>query len=81
MKGASFAAGARVAPALAQVALIVAQMPTAIGYGNASSIEAGKVVPLPGPTVSQPLALVTKGAPTPEAQRLIDAVREAAPKS
>lgn len=61
---------ARVMQALVQVAQVVSQLPTALGYGNAASITPAVAV-VPGLQVAQPLGLATKGAPTPEEQKLI----------
>lgn len=72
LDGAEFSGNARQLRALAQVAQVVSQAPNAIGYGNSSSITDAVVV-VQGVEVSQPLAIVTKGAPTAEVQRLIAA--------
>jgi phosphate transport system substrate-binding protein len=72
LAGAEFAKGAREMQALAQVAKVVAQAPHAIGYGNSSSISDAVLV-IQGTAVKQPLAIVTKGAPTAEVQKLIAA--------
>lgn len=63
---------ARVMQALAQVAQVVAQAPNAIGYGNAASINSAVTV-IPGTEVKQQLGLATKGAPSAEVKRLIEA--------
>jgi phosphate transport system substrate-binding protein len=76
LQGADYAPQARIAQALGQVTQMVAQLPNAIGYGNAASIEPDKVKVLPGVGAAQPLALVTRGAPTPAQQKLISAVAE-----
>ena len=75
--GAGFAGNARQFNALAQVSQVVGQAPNAFGYGNASSIS-DKVHVVKGVDVDQPLSIVTKGAPSADAQKLIDAVRAAA---
>ncbi|MCR9257348.1 MAG: substrate-binding domain-containing protein [Alphaproteobacteria bacterium] len=73
--GADYSGGAKEFRALTQVAQIVGQAPNAIGYGNSSSItDAIKVVD--GVDVKQPLAVVTKGAPTGDHQKLIDAAKK-----
>lgn len=70
---AAIAGGARTVPTLAQVAEVVKQVPGAIGYGNSSSITAA-VSTVPGIEIPQPLSLVTKGAPSPTAEKVIRAV-------
>ncbi|MGE5546999.1 MAG: substrate-binding domain-containing protein [Solirubrobacterales bacterium] len=64
---------ARIVQALVQVTQVVAQAPNAIGYGNAASISGGGVAVLPGAEVKQPLGFATKGAPSADAKKLIDA--------
>jgi phosphate transport system substrate-binding protein len=65
---------ARIMQALAQVGQVVGQAPDAIGYGNAASIKsAGAVAVIPGTEVKQVLGLATKGAPTADEKKLIDA--------
>jgi hypothetical protein len=59
--------------ALVQVVQVVAQLPNAIGYGNAASIR-GNVAELPGVEVRQVLGLATKGAPGSDALKLVTAV-------
>lgn len=66
------ASKARQVPALSQVTKIVSQLPTAFGYGNASSINSAVSV-IGGVTVQQPLALVAKGSPTADMRKLIAA--------
>ena len=63
---------ARVVQALVQVAQVVGQAPNAIGYGNSASIT-GAVAVIPGTEVKQQLGLATKGAPSPEVKKLIEA--------
>lgn len=63
---------ARAMQALVQVAQVVAQLPNAIGYGNAATI-AGAATPIPGVEVMQPLGLATKGPPSADAKKLIEA--------
>lgn len=63
---------ARTMQALVQVAQVVAQAPNAFGYGNAASITDAVAV-LPGIEFKQQLGMATKGAPTPEVQKLIEA--------
>jgi phosphate transport system substrate-binding protein len=63
---------ARVVPTLIQIAQVVAQAPTAIGYGNNSSITSAVAV-IPGTESKQALSLVTKGPPTPDMKKFIEA--------
>ena len=70
--GAEITEKARIMQALAQVSQVVGQAPTAIGYGNASTI-ASAVVVIPGVEVKQVLGLATKGAPGEDAKKLIEA--------
>ena len=63
---------ARVMQALAQVGQVVGQAPAAIGYGNASTVTSAIAV-IPGTEVKQVLGLATKGAPSADAKKLIDA--------
>lgn len=76
LQGKPIVANARVMQVLTQLTQVTGQAPTAISYGNSSSItDAVKVVS--GIEVAQPLALVTKGDPTPEQQKLIDSIAAA----
>jgi phosphate transport system substrate-binding protein len=63
---------ARLMQALVQVAQVVSQLPNAFGYGNAASITDAVAV-IPGIEVAQPLGLATKGPPSAEARKLIEA--------
>ena len=63
---------ARIMQALAQVGQVVGQAPNAIGYGNASTITSTLAV-IPGTEVKQVLGLATKGAPSADVKKLIDA--------
>ncbi|HOG50179.1 MAG TPA: substrate-binding domain-containing protein [Lentisphaeria bacterium] len=72
LKG-SIAANARIVPTLVQVAEVVKQSPNAVGYGNSSSITPA-VSTVSGIDIPQPLSLVTKGAPTPAAEKVISAI-------
>ena len=74
MKGKPFVANARVLQVLTQLTQVVSQAPNAISYGNGSSMKDVTLKVVPGVEVMQPLALVTKGAPTPEQKKLIDAI-------
>jgi phosphate transport system substrate-binding protein len=78
--GAPISDKARTMQALAQVALVVGQAPNAIGYGNASTISEA-VVPIPGVEVKQTLGLATKGAPTEDVRKLIEATAKIGTKS
>jgi phosphate transport system substrate-binding protein len=69
--GAEITDKARTMQALVQVSQVVAQAPTAIGYGNAASI-AGAVAVIPGTEVKQLLGLATKGAPNADVKKLIE---------
>ena len=64
---------ARVMQAFGQLPLIVAQVPGAISYGNASSITDAIAV-VPGTEINLTLVLVTKGPPSADAKKLIVAV-------
>jgi phosphate transport system substrate-binding protein len=70
--GADITDKARVMQALVQVVQVVAQAPNAIGYGNAATIT-GAVAVIPGTEIKQLLGLATKGAPSAEAKKLIEA--------
>jgi phosphate transport system substrate-binding protein len=63
---------ARIVQALVQVAQVVGQAPNALGYGNHASIT-GAVAVLPGIEVKQPIGFATRGQPSAEAKRLIEA--------
>jgi len=72
--GAEITDKARIMQSLAQVGQVVGQAPDAIGYGNAASIKAaGAVAVVPGAEVKQALGLATKGAPSADAKKLIEA--------
>jgi phosphate transport system substrate-binding protein len=73
LDGQEITANARTMQALVQVVQVVAQLPNAIGYGNAASIQ-GNVAELPGVEVKQALGLATKGAPGSDALKLVAAV-------
>ena len=79
LEGTDIAASARVVQAIGQIAQIVAQAPNAIGYAPSSSVT-GSIVAIPGAEVKQPLAIVTKGAPSADAKRFIEAAAKFAPK-
>jgi phosphate transport system substrate-binding protein len=73
LDGAEITAAARTMQGLVQVVQVVGQVPNAIGYGNAASIK-GDVAEIPGIEVRQALGLATKGAPNPDALKLVAAV-------
>lgn len=73
LDGTEITGSARTMQALVQVVQVVAQLPNAIGYGNAASIT-GNVAELSGVEVKQPIGLATKGAPNPDEQKLIAVV-------
>jgi phosphate transport system substrate-binding protein len=64
----------RAVQGVGQVAQVVGQNPTAIGYGNPATITSA-VNAIPGSEVYQPLSLVTKGAPNDDAKKLIAAAK------
>jgi phosphate transport system substrate-binding protein len=64
---------ARVVQALAQLSQIVAQVPGAISYGNEASITDAVAV-IPGTEVLLTQVVVTKGPPSADAKKLIEAV-------
>lgn len=70
--GAEITDKARAMQALVQVSQVVGQAPNAIGYGNAASIS-GAVAVIPGIEVKQSLGLATKGAPSADVKKLIEA--------
>ena len=72
LSGADITDKARIMQALVQVAQVVAQAPNAIGYGNAASITSAVAV-VPGTDVKQSLGLATKGAPSADVKKLIEA--------
>jgi phosphate transport system substrate-binding protein len=69
--GAEITDRARILRALVQVGQVVAQAPTAIGYGNSATIT-GSVAVIPGAKIKQLLGLATKGAPNAEVKKLIE---------
>ncbi|MGE5505547.1 MAG: substrate-binding domain-containing protein [Actinomycetota bacterium] len=70
--GTDISANARIVQSMVQVAQVVAQAPFAIGYGNAGSITPAVMV-VPGTEVKQPLGFATKGAPSADAKKFIEA--------
>jgi phosphate transport system substrate-binding protein len=70
--GADITDKARAVQAIIQVVQIVAQAPTAIGYGTGVSIN-NTVAVIPGTEAKLTLNLVTKGAPTPDMKKFIEA--------
>jgi phosphate transport system substrate-binding protein len=77
--GTDIVSGAREVQQLGQIAQVVAQAPTAIGFGNTGSITDAVAV-IPGVEAVTPLSLVTRGAPSANAQKLIDAATKVAAK-
>jgi phosphate transport system substrate-binding protein len=73
LNGQPITSGARTMQALVQVVQVTAQLPNAISYGNSASI-AGNVAVIPSVEVEQRLGLATKGAPSPEVQKLMAVV-------
>jgi phosphate transport system substrate-binding protein len=71
--GEEITANARTMQALVQVVQVVGQLPNAIGYGNAASIQS-TVMQISGVEVKQALGLATKGAPSAEVLKLVAAV-------
>jgi len=63
---------ARTFTSITQVAKVVSQAPNAIGFGNNASLSSAVHV-VDGITIEQTLSLVTKGAPTANQQKVIDA--------
>jgi phosphate transport system substrate-binding protein len=63
---------ARVVPAIIQVAQVVGQAPTAIGYSTSGGITSAVSV-IPGTEAKITLSLVTKGPPTPDMNKFIEA--------
>lgn len=63
---------ARTFTSITQVARVVRQTPNAIGYGNNASLTSAVHI-VSGIKIEQTLALVTKGAPTANMQKVIDA--------
>jgi phosphate transport system substrate-binding protein len=61
-----------------QIAQVTAQMPMALGVTSASSIRPGVTRIATDETLAQPLSLVTKGPPSPEAAKVIEAAAAAA---
>ncbi|MFL5281218.1 MAG: substrate-binding domain-containing protein [Rhodopila sp.] len=73
LNGQPITSTARAMQALVQVVQVTAQLPNAISYGNVASIG-GNVAVIPGVEVEQRLGLATKGAPSPDVQKLTAAV-------
>jgi phosphate transport system substrate-binding protein len=63
---------ARSMQGLVQVVQVVAQAPNAVGYATGATLN-NSVAVIPGVEVKQVLGLVTKGTPSPEAQKFIAA--------
>jgi len=69
---------ARVLQSMAQLPVVVAQVPRAISYGNAASIT-DDVAVIPGTEMTSTIALVSKGAPSADAKKLIEALAKYGP--
>ena len=67
--GTEIAGSARAVTAVQQITQIVGQAPNAIGYGVASN----GVAAIPNAEAKQPLIIITKGAASGDAKKLIDA--------
>lgn len=72
LNGAAVTEKARAMQALVQIAQVVAQAPNSIGYATSATVSEAVAV-IPGTEVKQTLALVTKGAPSAEAKKFIEA--------
>jgi phosphate transport system substrate-binding protein len=75
--GAAVTDKARAMQALVQVVQVVAQAPNSIGYGTSASVN-NAVAVIGGTEVKQTLALVTKGPPSAEAKKFIEAAAKLA---
>ena len=80
LNGAAMTDKAQTVQGVGQIAEIVGQNATAIGYGNPATITSA-VHAIPGSEVYQPLILVTKGAPNADAKKLIDTAKNFVTKS
>jgi phosphate transport system substrate-binding protein len=75
LHGASITATARAVPNATQIPGVVAQEPNAIGIISAAHVHGQTSVIQTDADVFTPLILVTRGAPGPDAQKLIDHAR------
>jgi phosphate transport system substrate-binding protein len=73
--GASFPAKTRELPNAPQIAQVVAQLPAAFGVAPSTSITAGVTAVRTDDAIGQPLILVTMGAASPGAAKVIDAAK------
>lgn len=78
LNGQSITDEARQLGGLSQVVKVIAQAEYGIGFVNAPRLNSTVAV-LPGVVVEQPLILVTKGAPSVDAQALITAMAKRSP--
>jgi phosphate transport system substrate-binding protein len=76
--GGAIKAQLREIPNAPQISKIVAQLPPALGVTAAVSVSDGAVVLKTDRTIGQPLILVTRGVPSAEAAKVIDAAKAAA---
>jgi len=76
----SIAANKRELPNGTQIVKVVSQIPGALGVVSAASVDASVAQVKTDKELVQPLILVTKGAPSAEAQAVIDAAKEFAGK-
>lgn len=72
---APFSANMRELPNGSQIPKVVAQIPQAFGVMSAALVDGSVAEVTTDSVISQPLILVTKGAPTPEMQAVIDAAK------
>ena len=76
--GASIPVTVKVMPNAPQIAQVAAQLPTALGVTSAASVNGQVTVLTTDKTLGQPLSLVTLGAPSPDAAKVIEAATAAA---
>ncbi len=76
MGGAEIAAASRELPGAVQVVGIVAQVPQAIGIAVSATVDGKVNVLTTDRTIEQPLILVTKGQPSTETAKVIEAARK-----
>lgn len=72
----AISANKRELPNGTQIAKVVAQVPSAFGVMSAGLVDSTVVEVKTDKPIAQPLILVTKGAPSAEAQAVIDAAKE-----
>ncbi len=78
LAGASISAKVREMPNAPQIAQVTAQLPTAFGVTSAASVKPGVTVLKTDQTIGQPLILVTMGAASADATKVIAAATAAA---